>query len=94
MKRIHTLIIIFLLLLAMASLGPVLLANTANGYGLSWLTVDGGGGTSQGGQYRASITIGQGDTAVMAGGGYKLTGGFWVFGPVERFRYMPFIARP
>ena len=50
MKR---LIIIFLLLLAMASLASVLMANAANGYGLSWLTVDGGGGTSQGGQYRA-----------------------------------------
>lgn len=90
MKR---LIVIFLLLLAMASLGSVLLANGANGYGLSWLTIDSGGGTSQGGPYRASFTIGQADTAVMAGDGYTLTGGFWVFG-VERFLYMPVISKP
>jgi hypothetical protein len=40
--------------------------------------VDGGGGTSTGGVYTLSGTIGQPDaSAAMTGGAYTLTGGFW-----------------
>ena len=49
----------------------------AQPYDLSWFTVDGGGGTSTGGVYSVSGTIGQPDAGVMSGGGYALTGGFW-----------------
>lgn len=91
MKRLFTIV---LLLLVMASLGSLLLANTADDFSLSWVTVDGGGGMSQGGPYRASITIGQADTSVMAGGDYTLRGGFWVFGPLEWSLYLPFLSRP
>ncbi len=45
---------------------------------ISWWTVDGGGGTSSGGAYTLSGTIGQADASTpMSGGAYTLTGGFW-----------------
>jgi hypothetical protein len=46
-------------------------------YAINWSTIDGGGGTSTGGVYSVSGTIGQPDAGVMSGGGYSLTGGFW-----------------
>jgi hypothetical protein len=61
----------------------VLLLNGGSAFGqydLSWNTVDGGGGTSTGGAYTVSGTIGQTDAGVMAGGGpggFELSGGFW-----------------
>jgi hypothetical protein len=45
---------------------------------LSWHTVDGGGGTSIGGVYVLSGTVGQPDASPsMIGGTYALSGGFW-----------------
>ena len=52
------------------------------GYDLSWSTIDGGGGTSSGGSYVLSGTIGQPDAAYSAGGQYELLGGFWAGGPL------------
>jgi hypothetical protein len=52
----------------------------ADGYDLTWHTVDGGGGTSTGGGYELSGTIGQPDAGIMAGGEFTLTGGFWAGG--------------
>jgi hypothetical protein len=49
----------------------------AENYSLDWSTVDGGGGTSTGGVYTVSGTIGQPDAGAMSGGNYSLTGGFW-----------------
>jgi len=48
-------------------------------YAIDWHTIDGGGGTSTGGVYSVSGTIGQPDASVttMTGGPYSLTGGFW-----------------
>ena len=40
--------------------------------------MDGGGGTSTGGVYSVSGTVGQPDASgAMSGGNYTLTGGFW-----------------
>jgi hypothetical protein len=52
---------------------------TAHGqsYSIDWSTVDGGGGTSTGGVYQVSGTIGQPDAGTMGGGIYALSGGFW-----------------
>jgi len=52
---------------------------TAQNYSVDWFTIDGGGGTSVGGPYSLSGTIGQADAnqEVMSGGGFSLTGGFW-----------------
>ena len=46
-------------------------------YSIDWSTVDGGGGTSTGGVYSVSGTIGQPDAGTMSGGTYTLHGGFW-----------------
>ena len=56
----------------------------AQSYSLDWFTVDGGGGTSTGGVYSVSGTIGQPDAGAMSGGNFLLTGGFWgAFVPVQ-----------
>jgi hypothetical protein len=47
-------------------------------YSIDWSKVAGGGGTSTGGVYTISGTIGQHDSGgPMVGGNYSLTGGFW-----------------
>ena len=47
-------------------------------YGLSWSSVDGGGGASSGGRYGLGGTIGQHDAGgELTGGGHGLFGGFW-----------------
>lgn len=46
-------------------------------YSIDWSTVDGGGGTSAGGIYAVTGTIGQPDAGTMSGGNYTLQGGFW-----------------
>src|ERR1051325_7340389 len=50
---------------------------SAQSYSIDWFTVDGGGGTSTGGVYSVSGTIGQPDAGVMSGGNFSITGGFW-----------------
>ena len=50
----------------------------AQSYSIDWYKIAGGGGTSTGGTYRVSGTIGQPDAGgVMTGGNYSVTGGFW-----------------
>src|SRR5213083_183176 len=49
----------------------------AQSYSIDWFTIDGGGGTSTGGVYQVSGTVGQPDAGAMSGGNYSLTGGFW-----------------
>lgn len=46
-------------------------------YSLDWWTVDGGGGTSTGGVYSVTGTIGQPDAGAMSGDNFTLVGGFW-----------------
>ena len=58
--------------LAMMALGAY-----AQNYTVDWFTIDGGGGTSTGGVYSVTGTIGQPDTGHMSGGDYTLDGGFW-----------------
>ena len=53
-------------------------AASAQSYSINWSKIAGGGGTSSGGQYTLSGTIGQPDASMtMTGGNYSLTGGFW-----------------
>lgn len=50
----------------------------AQQYLINWYKVSGGGGTSTGGVYSVSGTIGQPDASgAMSGGNYSVTGGFW-----------------
>jgi hypothetical protein len=68
-------------------LGPLLLVLSAfsfqlsafaQSYAIDWHTIDGGGGTSTGGVYSLSGTIGQPDAGpTMTNGQYSVTGGFW-----------------
>ena len=54
------------------------LAAQAQNYSIDWYKIAGGCGTSSGGQYSLSGTIGQHDaSAALTGGGYAVTGGFW-----------------
>ena len=68
----HTLCYALLLTLAAAGVH-------AQDYTIDWHTIDGGGGTSRGGSYELSGTIGQPDAAPapLVGGEYELVGGFW-----------------
>lgn len=50
---------------------------SSQNYSIDWFTIDGGGGTSSGGSYSVSGTIGQPDAGSMSGGAYTLVGGFW-----------------
>jgi hypothetical protein len=55
------------------------LAQTGDGYDLSWWTIDGGGGTVSDGDIRYTLTgtSGQSDVGqVLAGGDFILAGGF------------------
>jgi hypothetical protein len=50
----------------------------AQQYSINWFTIEGGGGTSTGGVYQVSDTVGQPDAGpTMSGGNFSLTGGFW-----------------
>jgi len=46
-------------------------------FNLSWLSVDGGGSESIGGDFSLSGTIGQHDAGTSSGGVFRVTGGFW-----------------
>ncbi len=65
-------------LFAAFGLSSAAFAQSGGPYDLSWSTIDSGGGTSTGGVYSVSGTIGQHDAGgPMTGGNYSLTGGFW-----------------
>jgi len=50
----------------------------AQTYTVDWYKIAGGGGTSTGGTYTVTGTIGQPDASgAMTGGNYSVTGGFW-----------------
>jgi hypothetical protein len=62
-------------------LGLVLFAaaaiSHAQTYSIDWHTLDGGGGTSTGGPYSITGSIGQPDAGILRGGAFTLEGGFW-----------------
>jgi hypothetical protein len=56
----------------------VLCFRASGQYSIDWSTIDGGGGTSTGGVYSVTGTIGQPDAGpTMSGGNYTVDGGFW-----------------
>ncbi len=61
---------LFLLLVSLQSV-------SAQSYSIGWYTFDSGGGTSTGGTYTVTGTVGQPDAGVMSGGNFTLTGGYW-----------------
>lgn len=63
------------LAVALLAIGPSLAHSQS--FTIDWYTIDGGGGTSTGGVYSVSGTIGQPDAGTLTGGPYTLRGGFW-----------------
>ena len=57
----------------------------AQTYSIGWYKISGGGGTSTGGTFQVSGSIGQHDAGPvpMSGGNYSLTGGFWALYAVQ-----------
>jgi hypothetical protein len=51
-------------------------------YKINWYTIDDGGGTSSGGNYQLTGTIGQPDAGYLYEAPYELLGGFWVGWPL------------
>ena len=82
-KNIHriniTVIVVIMGLLGFKTIP--LSAQSGGDYDLSWSTIDGGGGTSSGGNYVLSGTVGQPDTGQTASCEYHLSGGFWLGPP-------------
>lgn len=80
-------------------LAGVALAQTGNGYDLTWWTVDGGGDAVNGGTYTLMGTAGQPEPGpVVTGGDYALFSGFWPGGgatapPPDRYIYLPLVAQ-
>ena len=68
-------LLVFLTLAILAHTTPAL----AQGFSIDWHTIDSGGGTSTGGVFSVSGTIGQPDAGgPMTNGQFAVTGGFWV----------------
>jgi hypothetical protein len=99
---LHLLLVASLLVLASLAFRQaqhVALAQSGNGYDLTWNTMDGGGDTfsaSTDGVYALGGTIGQPDAGIMSdsSGTYTLRGGFWAgVGLVEHSIYLPLLLR-
>jgi len=92
-RRINFLYICIIVLLLFS--GQAVLA--ANGYAITWWSVDGGGGMSTGGSYTVNGTIGQTDTALLTGSGFSLQGGFWSYPGIDlssgTMLYLPSVVR-
>jgi hypothetical protein len=65
----------------------------AQSYSIDWFKIAGGGGTSTGGVYSVSGTIGQHDAGgSLTGGNYSLTGGFWALVNVVQTSGLPHLG--
>jgi len=83
---------LFLLIsLTLLTVVPIL-AQTGGGYDLTWNSIDSGGGTSSGGNYLLSGTIGQSDAGLATGGFYSLRSGFWA-GAGGSMLFLPAVNR-
>ena len=65
------------IILALIFCVSVACTSIAQSYSIDWFTIDGGGGTSSGGVYSVSGTIGQADAGTMIGDNFPMDGGFW-----------------
>jgi hypothetical protein len=76
-QQLQTMNSIFKLTAAMLLLLGIHISS-AQSYSIDWYTIDGGGGTSTGGVFSISGTVGQPDAGTtMTNGQYAITGGFW-----------------
>ena len=77
MRRKTLFVFALLVLVAATTLVAATAEPLATQFSVPWWTVDGGGGTSQGGVYILSGSVGQPDAGQSGGGVYELSGGFW-----------------
>lgn len=64
--------------LSFVLVGLSALTSSAQPYNIAWFKISGGGGTSAGGQFSLSGTIGQHDAGLlMTNSQYMVIGGFW-----------------
>ena len=91
-KRVVFPIILIALLLAL-TLTATAASPLADNLSIPWWTVDGGGGTSQGGGYTLSGTIGQADAGTASGDGYSLASGFWALTWIQLQTYLPVVSK-
>ena len=72
-------------LAGLSSLLSSLTVATTPNYSIDWFAIDGGAGTTAGGVYSLSGTIGQPDAnqQPITGGNLSLTGGFWSLSAVQ-----------
>ena len=80
--------------LRLCALGTLLVCFSATAqYAIDWHTIDGGGGTSTGGVYAVSGTVGQPDAGgPMTNAQYSITGGFWALPQVVQTPGAPTLA--
>jgi hypothetical protein len=90
--RMKFLLAALLICAALLSIASMVLAQTTDGYDLSWYTIDGGGGILSGGGYVLNATTGQSDAGQLTGSGYTLKGGFWSL-PMPGYVYLPIVTR-
>jgi len=69
--------VVYIILVAVCLLTIQVVQAAEADYGLSWWTVDAGGGSSTGGNFVLTGTVGQAEPGLMNGGNYSITGGFW-----------------
>jgi hypothetical protein len=64
--------------IGLAATFALMISALAQTYSIDWYKIAGGGGTSTGGVYSVTGTLGQPDASgAISGGNYSLTGGFW-----------------
>jgi len=69
------------------------IAGFSQNYSIDWFKIAGGGGTSTGGTYSVSGTIGQPDASgQMSGGNFTVTGGFWSLFAAVQTAGAPFLT--
>ena len=82
-----------LVVLLLALLANIALAETT-AYEIPWWTLDSGGGGSADGTYAVMGTIGQPDTSpLLSGGDYSVAGGFWGAAMARCRVFLPLILR-
>lgn len=69
-RMLYLIIVLALVLFASVAMAAL------EAFGLSWWTVDGGGGLSSGGDYALLGSLAQPDASLMQGGDFSLAGGF------------------
>ena len=94
-RKRHKIFLILCLIVLILFSGQAVFA--ANGYAITWWSVDGGGGMSTGGIYTVNGTIGQTDTVLLSGSGFSLQGGFWSYPGIDlssgTMLYLPSVVR-